>query len=83
MLDRNWEVYDGDTLVVSVSSKPGAILSTGPLAAGQSARQCAFMSARAHSAEHEHQLNQFLEASGSVDEFLAQLRSAGLTVNAA
>lgn len=79
---RQWEIFDGLTHVASVSEKPGSILSTGPLAPNQTPRQCAFMSARAHSSEHEHQLNQALEASGSVDEFLAQLTSAGLTVNA-
>ena len=80
MAERHWDAYAGDTLVVSVSSKPGAILSTGPLGPGQSARTSAFMSARAYSAEHEHQLNQFLEASGSVDDFVGQLTSAGLRV---
>ncbi|CAN5864898.1 hypothetical protein BH11MYX2_BH11MYX2_25820 [soil metagenome] len=81
MSNRRWDIYDGETLVLTVSSAPGAIVSTGSLAPGQTPRQCAFMSATSHSADHENRFHQALEASGTVDAFVGTLREGGLTVD--
>ncbi|HEY4175339.1 MAG TPA: hypothetical protein VGM90_00835 [Kofleriaceae bacterium] len=80
MSDRHWDVYDGERRVLTVSSAPGAIVSTAHLPAGQPARQCAFMSATSHSPDHEHRFNQVLEASRTVDEFVDTLKADGLAV---
>lgn len=77
---HHWNVYDGDTLVLDVSSKPGAIRSTAALPPGATPATSAFMSATSHDAGHENDFHAWLVESHSVDEFLAHARSAGLRV---
>lgn len=77
---HHWNVYDGQTLVLDVSSKPGAIRSTATLPPGATPATSAFMSATSHDAGRENDFYTWLTASHSVDEFLAHARSAGLRV---
>jgi len=78
--ERHWQVYDGDTLILEVSDRPGPILSTAPLPPGQAPMQCAFMSATSRDAFHENQLHQILEASKDLPSFLNGLVAAGFKV---
>jgi len=80
--DHHWNIYDGETLVLEVSSRPGPILSTATLPPGASPQTSAFMSATSRDAGHENQLHEILVASHGLDEFLGKLRAAGLDVRA-
>ncbi len=80
MAEQHWQVFDGDDLVLDVSSQPGPIVSVARLPPGTPPLTSAFMSATSHDAGHENQFNQILTASHSVSEFLAGARTAGLTV---
>ncbi len=78
--EHHWQVYDGDTLVLDVSSRPGAIRSTAHPPPGTPPVTSTFLSATARDASHENQLRDILVASHDLDGFLANLRAAGLTV---
>jgi|GEM_PF-4469330 len=80
MQDHTWHVYDGQDLVLDVSSHPGPIKSTAHLPPGTSPTTSSFMSAISYDASHEDQFHTILVASHTVDEFLAGVRAAGLTV---
>ena len=80
MATQLWKVFAGDDLVLEVSSQPGVIRSTAHLPPGMAPRRSAFMSATSHDAEHEDAFHRILEASRSVEEFLAGLRADGLRV---
>lgn len=80
MQPRQWQVFDGTTLVLDVSSEPGEIHSVAELPPDTKPMQCGFMSATSHDATHEGQLNQFLRESHTVDEFLQKVQSSGLVV---
>ena len=78
--EHHWQVYDRDTLVLEVSSRPGPIISTALLPPGTPPATSTFMSATARDAAHEDQLHGILVASRDLDGFLANLRAAGLVV---
>ncbi|CAN5375191.1 hypothetical protein BH11MYX1_BH11MYX1_02390 [soil metagenome] len=80
MQDHTWHVYDGEDLVLDVSSRAGSIRSTAHLPPGTPPTTSSFMSATSYDASHEDQFHTILVASHSVDEFLAGVRAAGLTV---
>jgi hypothetical protein len=80
MQPNHWQVFDGPTLVLDVSSQPGPILSVAALPPGTPPLTSAYMSATSHDAGHEDALHTALVASHSVDEFLAKLRATGLVV---
>lgn len=80
MQDHTWHVYDGEALVLDVSSRPGTIRSTAHLPPGAHATTSSFMSATSYDAGHEDQFHMILVASHSVDDFLAGIRAAGLIV---
>jgi hypothetical protein len=80
MQPSHWQVFDGATLVLDVSSQPGPILSVAPLPPDAPPLTSAFMSATSHDAAHEDAFHTALVASHSVDEFLAKLRAQGLVV---
>ncbi|MFT3691947.1 MAG: hypothetical protein QM831_02315 [Kofleriaceae bacterium] len=79
-MQRQWQVFDGSTLILDVSSQPGEIHSVAELPPDTKPMQSGFMSATSHDATHEGQLNGFLRESHSVDEFLSKVQTAGLTV---
>ncbi len=74
-----FQIFDGAAHVLDVSSEPGVIRSKATLPPGDQPRST-FMSATSHDASHEDQFHRMLVASHSVDEFLALVRAAGLTV---
>ena len=80
MQPSHWQVFDGPTLVLEVSSQPGAIVSVAPLPPGTPPLTSEFMSATSHDAGHEDAFHTALVASHTVDEFLAKLRALGLVV---
>jgi hypothetical protein len=77
-----WSVYDGDTLILTIRGEPGPITSTAMLPPGVRPVTHPFLSAAAREAGHESQLRGILDASSSLDDFLARLRAAGFRVEA-
>ncbi len=73
-----FQIFDGETHVLDVSSDPGAIRST---ASSPGSTSSTFMSATSHDASHEDGFHRMLVASHSFEEFLALVRAAGLTLN--
>ena len=80
MQPNHWQVFDGPTLVLDVSSQPGPIISVAALPPGTPPLTSAYMSATSHDAGHEDAFHTALVESHTVDEFLAKLRALGLTV---
>jgi hypothetical protein len=80
--EHSWKVFDGSTLILDVSDVPGPILSTAAPPPGLVPVKHPFLSASARSAPHEHRLRELLNASRSVEDFLAGLRAAGFEVRA-
>ena len=80
--DARWDVFDGDVLVLEVSSEPGPLMSTALPPPDPAWRPPVhpFLSASARSAAHESKLRGILDASKSLDEFLRRLREAGFRV---
>lgn len=77
---HHWNLYDGDYLVLDVSSTPGAIRSVASLPPGTPPATSAFMSATSHDAGHEDAFRAWLDDAHTVDEFLAKARAAGLRI---
>ena len=75
-----WEVYDGTDCVLTVRGEPGPITSTAPPPPGGAVATHPFLSAAAHDAGYEAQLRAILDASVSVDDFLARLVAAGFRI---
>lgn len=75
-----WEIYDGSDCVLTVRGEPGAITSTAPPPPGGAVTTHPFLSAAAHDAGYEAQLRGILDASVSVEDFLARLQAAGFRV---
>lgn len=75
-----YEVYDGDTHVLTFRDAPGPLLSTAALPPDQAPRQHPFMSGTAHSAMHENQLGMLLSTSSDVDGFVEALQAQGWVV---
>ncbi len=80
---RVYGVYDADELDVSVTDVPGSVLSTGALPPGASPMQHPFLSAQAHSAQHESALHEALSGAESTAAFLVALEAQDLQVRAA
>jgi len=81
-VERRWDVYDGDVLVLEVSNQPGILRSTAapPPDPGWRPPRHPFLSATAQSAVHESKLRRILLASSSLDDFLERLDDEGFTV---
>lgn len=75
-----WEVYDGVDRILTVRGEPGPITSTAPPPPGGVVTTHPFLSAAALDAGYEAQLRTILDASGSVEDFLARLEAAGFRV---
>jgi hypothetical protein len=75
-----WSVYDGEMLILTFRGEPGPITSTAMLPPGVRPVTHPFLSAAAREAGHESQLRELLDASTSVEDFLARLRAAGFRV---
>lgn len=72
--ERRYRVYEGTTLVLELSDRPGPIRST---AHGGPPVRHPFLSASARSAEHEDRLRKILVAASSFDEFVKGLEAGG------
>lgn len=72
-----WNVYDGEDIVLTVQNRPGVLLSVAHPPPGVPLPEHPFLNGASHSASHEHQLRQLLEASDDMDAFLAALDDAG------
>ncbi len=77
---HDWNVFDGDVLILEVHDTPGPIVSTASLPPGVPAARHAFLSASARSALHEHGLREQLNAAKSLPDFLSRLRGSGYKV---
>jgi len=75
-----WSVYDGSVLILTIVGEPGPITSTAAPPPGGRPVLNPFLSAAAQDADHEDQLGRLLQASTSLDDFLARLRAAGFRV---
>jgi hypothetical protein len=78
--EQRWTVYDGSTLILEVSSVPGAIISTAAPPPGLKPVTHPFLSATARSAPHENRLRELLVASKDLGDFISRLRAAGFEV---
>ena len=77
---RTYQVLKADRLILTVSNRPGAIISTAiPPASGNPVMH-PFLSATAHAADEEDALHAILEQSSSFDDFLRLLSQGGYTV---
>lgn len=78
-----YEVYQGDTHVLSFRDEPGVLMSTAALPPGEEPRMHPFLTGTAHSAMHENQLGMLLSTSTSTEEFVEALRRDGFVVRPA
>jgi hypothetical protein len=72
-----YEVRKADRLVLTITNRPGPLVSTALAPAGSAPIQHPFLSGSAHAADQEHTLRSLLDQSRSFDEFVARLRGAG------
>ncbi|MEJ7601876.1 MAG: hypothetical protein WKG01_28530 [Kofleriaceae bacterium] len=72
--ERRFRVFDGSTLILELSDRPGPIRST---AHGGAPARHRFLSGSARSAAHEDRLRTLLVAASTFDEFVASLSRAG------
>ncbi|MFP2925286.1 hypothetical protein ACLESO_08720 [Pyxidicoccus sp. 3LG] len=79
-MTTRYDVTKDGAAVLTFTSEPGIIQSTGLPAPGAKPPRHPFLNARALDARHEHQLGTLLRASSSVDDFIQRLRGAGYEV---
>ena len=77
---RVFEVFKGDRPVLTVSNKPGPLLSTALLSPGREPVSHPFLSASAQAVEEEPRLRQILGHAENFPDFIARLRAAGYTL---
>lgn len=82
-MTTRYDVSKDGAAVLTFSSEPGIIQSTGLAAPGTQPLRHPFLNARALDARHEHQLGTLLRASSSVEDFIQRLRDAGYEVKGA
>ena len=73
-------VYSDEQLVLTMHDQPGALMSTASLPRRRKPVQHPFLSASAHLAEYEHELQDLLSRSSSLEEFCELLSAAGFRV---
>lgn len=79
-MTMRYDVTKDGSAVLTFSSEPGILQSTGLPAPGAKPPSHPFLTARALDARYEHQLGTLLRASSSVDDFIQRLRGAGYEV---
>jgi hypothetical protein len=76
-LTKAYLVTKAGRAVLTVTNRPGPLVSTALLPAGKGPVMHPFLSATAHVAEEEHALRMILEQSADFGDFLDRLREAG------
>jgi hypothetical protein len=77
---KTYEVLRADRLVLTVTNKPGAIISTATLPVNSNPVMHPFLSATAHAASEENALHAILVQSSDFDDFLRRLAQSGYTI---
>ena len=78
-----WDVYKGNTLVLSVTDGPGTLVSTALREPGTASPAHPFLGATARDAGTEDALKRLLDEAKDTQDFLSRLKRAGYSVKPA